>query len=269
MELKGYWGETDTSKRLKVVIGSTTYGIDMTSVIGKNFRINIPVEMIGLATSVHVYHQDYEDAGRTIEVMSTLDSWPFSYTGTIQSFTAPKAGIYQLRVWGAQGGKQGSAGGLGGYATCRTTLAQGETIYIYVGGKGGDEAENGGAGGWNGGGKGGAGWDWYNGVGGGGGATHISKANNQVIGSGDGQCASLVGTDFIIVAGGGGGGSHVWTTPGVGGGTEGGKGTRCNGTNSYEENYSENFYYSTSQSYGANGGNGSTGGWAAEGAGDS
>ena len=194
-------------------------------------------------------------------------SWTFSYTGTIQSFTASKAGIYELQVWGAQGGKQGSAGGLGGYATCRTTLAQGETIYIYVGGKGGDEAKNGGAGGWNGGGKGGAGWDLYNGVGGGGGATHISKVNNQVIGSGSGQCASLVGTDFIIVAGGGGGGSHVWTTPGVGGGTEGGKGTRCNGTNSYEENYSDNFYYSTSQSYGANGGNGSTGGWAAEGAG--
>ena len=223
----------------------------------KDFKrrlVRVAMMLFALVTNTQVWAQ-------------ATTSWMFSYTGAIQTFTASKAGIYELQVWGAQGGKQGSAGGLGGYATCRTTLAQGEIIYVYVGGKGGDEAKDGGAGGWNGGGKGGAGYDWYNGVGGGGGATHISKVNNQVIGSGDGQCASLVGTDYIIVAGGGGGGSHVWTTPGVGGGTEGGKGTRCNGTNSYEENYSENFYYSTSQSYGASGGNGSSGGWAAEGAG--
>lgn len=163
---------------------------------------------------------------------------------------------------------------MGGYATCWIYLDQGETIYIYVGGKGGDEARYGGLGGWNGGGKGGAGYTdyvnniFYNGAGGGGGATHISKVNRQVI---DGDmwngCKSLVGTDFIIVAGGGGGASHVWTTPGAGGGTEGGRGTRCNGTSDSQVYYSANFYYSLSQSYGANGGNGSSGGWSAEGAG--
>ena len=268
VELKGYWGETDASKSLKVVIGSTTYDVDMTSVAGKNFKIDIPAATIGSATSVHVYHQDYEDAGRTIVLMSVLESWEMDYTSDIQTFTAPSSGIYQLRVWGAQGGRLNTKpGGLGGYATCRTTLAQGETIYVYVGGKGGDETGNGGAGGWNGGGKGGNGVNGYNGSGGGGGATHISKVNNQVIGGGSGQCASLVGTDYIIVAGGGGGASHPWTTPGSGGGTEGGKGTRCNGTEDSEVEYSQNFYYSLERSYGANGGNGCAHSWACEGAG--
>ena len=62
VELKGYWGETDTSKRLKVVLGSTTHDINMTAVIGKNFRITIPAAMVGSATSVSVYHQDHTEA---------------------------------------------------------------------------------------------------------------------------------------------------------------------------------------------------------------
>ncbi len=62
VELKGYWGETDTSKRLKVVLGSTTHDINMTAVIGKNFRITIPAAMVGSATSVSVYHQDHAEA---------------------------------------------------------------------------------------------------------------------------------------------------------------------------------------------------------------
>ena len=76
-------------------------------------------------------------------------SWTMDYTGDIQTFTAPCSGIYELKVWGAQGGQFIKAGGLGGYATCRTTLTQGETIYIYVGGKGGDGyvSSTGGAGG--------------------------------------------------------------------------------------------------------------------------
>ena len=169
VELKGYWGETDATKCLKVVIGSTTYNVDMTSVVGKNFTISIPAATIGAATSVHVYHQDYEAVGRTIALMSVLESWGRGYTGEIQTFTAPYSGIYQLRVWGAQGGQLAAkSGGLGGYATCRTTLAQGETIYIYVGGT--DSTS-------------------------GGGATRISKVQ------------SLDDQNFIIVAGGGDGNS--------------------------------------------------------------
>ena len=259
VELKGYWGETDATKCLKVVIGSITYDVDMTSVVGKNFKIVIPAATIGSATSVHVYHQDYEDAGRTISLMSALESWNRDYTGDIQTFTAPCSGIYQLRVWGAQGGSRDGNGGQGGYATCRTMLTKGETIYVYVGGRGGDATGNGGAGGWNGGGKGGAGYGNLNGSGGGGGATHISKVNNQIIGNG---CTFLGGTDYIVVAGGGGGKGFWNATPGNGGGTEGGLGSRHSGSN-----YSDDFYYSTTQSVGANGGNGNSGGWNGEGSG--
>ena len=201
-----------------------------------------------------------------------ITQWTFSYTGAIQTFTAPYAGIYELKVWGAQGGQFiETAGGLGGYATCRTTLTQGETIYIYVGGKGGDRLDAAGAaGGWNGGGKGGSGVSGYSGSAGGGGATHISKVYNQVIGSGSGQCASLVGTNFIIVAGGGGGAGHPYTSAGNGGGTEGGLGTRHDGSatdHAVRVNYTEQYYYSTSRSYGADGGNGFAESWACEGAG--
>ena len=67
--IKGYWGETDTSKKLIIGINSTTYEVDMTSVSGQNFVItmtqacydNTPSEII-------IYHQDYVSAARTISV---------------------------------------------------------------------------------------------------------------------------------------------------------------------------------------------------------
>ena len=315
VEVKGYWGETNASKQLKVEIGSTTHSISMTAVTGKNFVMIIPAATIGSETSVQVYHEDYASAGRTIAVTpvyrSTLQSgtddashwaiapeaaeagatidvsysgslrpsyvgitpvattWTMDYTGTIQTFTAPATGVYELQVWGAQGGTfDSSPGGKGGYATCRTNLTKDETIYIYVGGKGGVGVQSGGAGGWNGGGKGGTSAGIYHGSGGGGGATHISKVNNQVIGGGSGQCASLEGTNYIIVAGGGGGAGHPYTSPGDGGGTEGGKGTRYDHSTQSKVTYSTYFYYSTSRSYGADGGNAvRSSAWDAEGAG--
>ena len=304
VEVKGYWGETEPSKRFKVVIDGTTHSIDMSSVSGKNFRILIPASIIGTATSVEAYHEDYQVAEKSIAVTpvyrSTLQSgtqdashwtiapdaaeagatidvtysgslrpsfvgitpvattWTMDYTGTIQTFTAPATGVYELQVWGAQGGTYSdyNAGGLGGHATCRANLTEGETIYVYVGGQGGTGTYDGaGTGGWNGGGAGGNAYNSnYPSAAGGGGATHISKVNNQVIGGGSGQCASLVGTNFIIVAGGGGGAGWANTTPGVGGGTEASKGTKVVSSNNYAF-YSDTYYYNISQSYGANGGN--------------
>ena len=64
--LSGYWGDTDSSKTLKVRIGDTVHSIDMSDVVGMNFKIIIPKSTIGSATSVTVYHQDYPDAAKTI-----------------------------------------------------------------------------------------------------------------------------------------------------------------------------------------------------------
>lgn len=138
---------------------------------------------------------------------STQTVFDFNYTGNVQKFTAPETGVYQLEVWGAQGGSlsetgyspyRGSTygvGGKGGYSKGEVTLKAGETLYIYVGGKG-----NGTSGGWNGGGAGrvaGAG---------GGGATDIRKGGTTL-------------DDRIIVAGGGGGAQYG--DGGAGGGMNG------------------------------------------------
>ena len=70
--LKGYWGETDASKHLVVKIGSTPNNYDMTSVANENFKLTIPAATIGSATSLSVYHEDYSDANRTIEIAHSI-----------------------------------------------------------------------------------------------------------------------------------------------------------------------------------------------------
>ena len=58
----------------------------------------------------------------------------FSFTGEPQEFEVPEDGVYELRVWGAQGGDTPSySGGLGGYAKGELTWQQGEKYYVYVG----------------------------------------------------------------------------------------------------------------------------------------
>ena len=73
---------------------------------------------------------------------SHSEGWSFDYTGEIQTFVAPKTGIYQLETWGAQGGDATDGtltarGGYGAYAVGEVFLTQGETIYINVGGQNG------------------------------------------------------------------------------------------------------------------------------------
>ena len=72
------------------------------------------------------------------------EGYNFAYTGSIQTFTAPKTGIYQLETWGAQGGNAEDSeneltarGGYGAYAKGEVLLVQGETLYIGVGGQNG------------------------------------------------------------------------------------------------------------------------------------
>lgn len=123
-----------------------------------------------------------------------------------QTFVVP-AGTTTLTVnaYGAQGGNGNTAvSGAGGRVKCDVTVTPGETLRVYVGGKGFNGAYGvGGSGGFNGGGSGGAG-SGYPGGGGGGGATDIRRAPYNL-------------ADRLVVAGGGGGGGYISSTVGIGG----------------------------------------------------
>ncbi len=139
----------------------------------------------------------------------------YGYTGGVQTFTVSPgcSGIYQLEVWGAQGGQaKGNqyhfSPGNGGYSQGYVQLADNTTLYVVVGGAGGASG-----GGYNGGGSSsGEG-------GGGGGATHIGKTNSLLSGTPKGNL-------YIAAGGGGGAGaSHIsnyYHNGGSGGGTNGG-----------------------------------------------
>ncbi len=157
--------------------------------------------------------------------------WEFNYKGQADEFIVPCNGVYQLEVYGAQGGSGGSDGGLGGYSYGQVNLTRDSRLYVVVGQQGISATW---AGTWNG---------WlleeakkysYNGggfpghrsteesdgtaSGGGGGATHIATTNRGVLAN----YASTSG-EVLIVAGGGGGGSPHGPG-GAGGGTTGGNG---------------------------------------------
>lgn len=122
----------------------------------------------------------------------------YNYTGSVQTFVAPFSGLYTVELYGAQGGADRYAGGLGGYVSGRVYLEKGKTVYIYVGGKGANAGSNRGGmtpGGWNGGGSGGEG------EGGGGGATDIRIG---------GTANGTAGLDNRVMVAGGGGGSGNW-----------------------------------------------------------
>lgn len=71
-----------------------------------------------------------------------ISGWNFPYTGSIQTFTAPRTGIYSLETWGAQGGNatdgtHTARGGYGAYAYGEVLLQQGDVLYVNVGGQNG------------------------------------------------------------------------------------------------------------------------------------
>lgn len=146
----------------------------------------------------------------------------YSYTGSVQQVTLP-AGRYKLQCWGAQGGNSYSYSGVGskgGYSEGMLTLTQTTTLYIFVGGKGGNGSSTSVVnGGWNGGG-GSVGKSSYNsgdeyGISYpacGGGATDIATVTSGMSYSGNRtnrSNASLLSR--CIVAGGGAGASARYT----------------------------------------------------------
>lgn len=66
--VRGYWGDSDSTKKLCVKIGNTVYQVDMSAVLNKNFTVTIPPSMIGDETSVTVYHPDYQLASKNITI---------------------------------------------------------------------------------------------------------------------------------------------------------------------------------------------------------
>lgn len=145
--------------------------------------------------------------------------------GSVQEFIVPDSGRYKLEVWGAEGGNAvqydnvtiDKLGGKGGYASGEINLTKGQTLYLYVGGKGGNGTvpavqTTPQRGGWNGGGGATDSRD-----GGGGGATDI-RLNGQTL------------SDRIIVVGGGGGADQWQGNGGAGGGLTGADGFGDNTT---------------------------------------
>ncbi|MFI3211270.1 MAG: glycine rich domain-containing protein, partial [Peptostreptococcaceae bacterium] len=133
--------------------------------------------MLGLTSSSFAINNTGADSIETmIEHDRTKSVFHFPYRGEVQSFTAPMDGVYKLEAWGAEGGDNqyywGQTVSLhgasdvqtsnnGAYAQGQYYLSKGDTIYIYVGGRGQDEMSDRGAhtnrfqnGGWNGGGNG-------------------------------------------------------------------------------------------------------------------
>ena len=151
-------------------------------------------------------------------------SQTFSYTGAVQTFTAPVSGSYTLDLYGAQGGTTSQfTGGLGGRAQGTITLTAGQTINIYVG-----EQPSVTTGGWNGGGNSGG-----NGRGGGG-ASDIrvggTALNNRVVVAAGGGAGGLTSSGFTGSNGAiGGGTTGNSSTASSGGGGLGAGGTQSAG----------------------------------------
>lgn len=137
----------------------------------------------------------------------------FAYTGNPQTFNTLVNGVYNIELWGAQGGSSSSidVGGLGGYTVADIELDKNTVINLFVGGAGSFVNNTKTPGGYNGGGAGGMGTTTAGGSGGG--ATDIRIGGTNL------------GNRIIVAGGGGGAGSDNDTANpaigGFGGGTNG------------------------------------------------
>lgn len=156
--------------------------------------------------------------------MNVGESQRFDYTGTIQRFIVPNAGIYKLDVYGASGGITNWSKGVGngGHSQGYIKLNKGTTLYIVVGGKGSVASQKNVRvnGGYNGGGSAISDMPYNDDASAsGGGATHIALV--------DGLLADIGFTNFVtnrkglIIAPGGGGATYS-NYGGAGGGLSGG-----------------------------------------------
>lgn len=150
-------------------------------------RISILVLMISILFSTsHLELMAAETARGT--------QWNYSYTGDVQTFTAPSTGEYYIEMYGASGGGATPVfGGTGGLTQGNITLKEGQTIYIFCG----EQGKVGGAATFGGGGAS------SNNSASGGGATFITTTNRNEL-----KNYKDYKEDIIAVAGGGGGASY-------------------------------------------------------------
>ncbi len=208
--------------------GTTTDNTTMSVKKGNTVTLAVPTKNSYTFAGWDVSGTDLTTSGDTITMGETdatakakwvLTTNTYSYTGSYATYNAIP-GSYKLEVYGAQGGYRTSStyGGKGGYATGVLTLTDSSTLYVYVGGFGGNGSTGCGSticvGGFNG---GGYRYKYY----GGGGGTDI-RINN----------ASLYAR--VIVAGGGGSDGASSKKGMSGGGTTGASST---------ENYTANSSY--------------------------
>jgi len=162
--------------------------------------------------------------------------YDFDYTGSVQTFTAPFTGYYQIECWGASGGRNINTAwgsrywsnfGNGGYSSGIIKLHKDKTIYIYVGQQGCDGTNSAYKltnTSFNGGGAGCGSSDVDDGGGAGGGATDIRLVNgnwnnfeslkSRIMVAGGGSGSAVIDPSFTARAGGSGGGisatGSVW-----------------------------------------------------------
>ena len=165
------------------------------------------------------------------------ETWNIDYTGTSETFTAKKTGVYKIETWGASGGNGTTnaltyvgneiardnvtyKGGYGGYSVGQITLTKNQDIFVTAGGKGADSVSGYEVSNTSGGYNGGGGNFQRNGSGTvttqGGGATHVALESGLL------STFSSKVNELILVAG-GGGGVHADSDNG-GINTEGGSG---------------------------------------------
>ena len=149
-------------------------------------------------------------------------SQTFPFTNSTQTWTVPP-GVHSIAfdVQGATGGSDDYSGapnpGNGGRIQGTINVTPGATMYVNVGGAGGNGTVSGGTGGFNGGGN--ANYYFYGSGGGGGGASDVRLGGSAL-------------SNRVIVAGGGGG--NGWDTPGpTAGGDGGGLIGQASGNNVY------------------------------------
>ena len=196
------WTIADTSIATVSVSGKTAT-IKSTSKVGQT---TLTVSAGGITKTVNVS-------------VVNFTTQTYSYTGTVQQVDLP-AGTYKLECWGASGadttGNSSMYGGKGGYSFGKITLTSNTTIYVYVGGKGGNCL-----GGWNGGATGRS-YSSTNSsnTGGGGGATDISLYGINE--STDYNNTNHLYSRIIVAGGGGGSAANSNSNGGIGGGSTGG-----------------------------------------------